>query len=99
MALVWGHVLISLASILISEAVITGGGILGCKPCVIDDCKNETNCPLGFVMDVCNCCTKCLRVNGKFCLELWYDTLENVFSIGIPNASKSMTECKSTVAN
>ncbi|CAH3117486.1 unnamed protein product, partial [Pocillopora meandrina] len=67
LALVWGHVLISLASILISEAVITGGGILGCKPCAIDDCKNETNCPLGFVMDVCNCCTKCLRVNGQTC--------------------------------
>lgn len=61
----WGHILILAAALLTCEAVITGGGVLGCKPCAIDDCKNETNCLLGSTMDVCNCCTKCFRVHGK----------------------------------
>ncbi|XP_068724611.1 uncharacterized protein [Montipora capricornis] len=54
------------------EAVITGGGALGCKPCSIDDCKTETNCLLGSTMDACNCCTKCFRLNGQTCGGIGY---------------------------
>lgn len=71
-ALVWGHILILVASFLTCEAVITSGGILGCKPCAIDDCQNETNCLLGSIMDLCNCCTKCLRVDGQTCGGIGY---------------------------
>ncbi|KAJ7380998.1 Insulin-like growth factor binding protein [Desmophyllum pertusum] len=71
-ALAWGHILIVVATVLTCEAVITDGGILGCKPCAIDDCKNETNCLLGSTMDLCNCCTKCFRVNGQTCGGISY---------------------------
>ncbi|XP_078363783.1 uncharacterized protein LOC144648001 [Oculina patagonica] len=71
-ALTWGHILIVVACVLTCEGVITNGGVLGCKPCAIDDCKNETNCLLGSIIDICNCCTKCLRVNGQTCGGIGY---------------------------
>ena len=61
----WGQILTLMVAVLVCKAVITDRGALGCKPCSIDDCKNETNCLLGSSVDVCNCCTKCFRVSGE----------------------------------
>ncbi|XP_029202914.2 uncharacterized protein LOC114967092 [Acropora millepora] len=61
-----------MVAVLVCKAVITDRGALGCKPCSIDDCKNETNCLLGSSVDVCNCCTKCFRVSGQTCGGIGY---------------------------
>ena len=68
-----------MVAVLVCKAVITDRGALGCKPCAIDDCKNETNCLLGSSVDVCNCCTKCFRVSGE-CNQILFTVISPSFA-------------------